>query len=79
MRVMTSFTQPLCTADWLEREGEWDDNRLVDFRVPVVVRDPDAEWQDQLNRCCICGRPTTSGIFTRIDPTTVPYPRDDDD
>ena len=27
--------------------------------------------------CCRCGAATTSGIYIRIDPATVPYPSED--
>jgi len=54
-----SWTQPLCLACWeSSRPGQ----------IPCRVRDDGEE------RCCTCGRPTTEGIYVRLDPRTVPYP-----
>lgn len=39
-------------------------------REPVRRIDPDLE------RCAWCGQSTRSGIYVRVDPDTVPYPRD---
>jgi hypothetical protein len=33
-----------------------------------------AEYRDREN-CCYCGASTFSGIYARIDETTVPFPR----
>lgn len=71
------WTQPLCTACWLDLMGEWDGDTLVSLRTPVVVKHDDEPWEGRLVRCCTCGRATTSGIFTRLDPDTVAYPRGD--
>ncbi|MGN2634653.1 hypothetical protein ACTD5D_00350 [Nocardia takedensis] len=37
-------------------------------RDPFALRNPDTE------RCCLCGAATTSGIYIRIDPSTVAHP-----
>jgi hypothetical protein len=57
-----SWTQPICGECW-ERENPG--------RKPVRVIDGDTE------RCCHCGTLTTNGIYTRVDPTTVAFPRDE--
>jgi hypothetical protein len=38
-------------------------------RVPVRVRCTEPE------KCCVCGDPTTDGIYIRADPESVAYPR----
>lgn len=70
---MSHYTQPLCDCCWLERNSEWDeteDGELVpvSYSIPTVVRG------FPLELCCACGRHTISGIYTRVDPSTVPYP-----
>lgn len=60
---MSDWTQPLCDICWIDREGPG--------RLPVrfhLAHIRDAE------RCCTCGQMTRSGIFTRIDPASVPFP-----
>jgi hypothetical protein len=54
------FTQALCLPCWFEREGD---------RGPSAVREAPAE------QCALCGRLTDEGIYIRIDPGTVPFPR----
>ena len=56
---MSDFTQPLCEECWIERNGE---------RQPVRLREA------ELERCCLCAKYNTDGIYTRIDPKTVPFP-----
>ena len=60
-----SWTQPVCEDDWFER----------DDREPNRIR---AEYRSE-EKCCYCGKPTQSGIYKRVDPTTVPYPAVKDD
>jgi len=55
-----SWTQPLCEDCWDER-----------YLSRVSVRDVDGPAET----CCLCGHATTSGIFIRIDPASVPFPR----
>ena len=57
-----SFTQPICEACWTERNPH---------REAVCVVDATEET------CCLCGKRTASGIYIRIDPRTVPHPRQD--
>jgi hypothetical protein len=45
----------------------------VAIRKPYRVREPEIEM------CAWCGRHTIVGIYTRVDPSTVPYPSTDDD
>jgi len=59
-----SWTQPICDTDWIKQEGE-----RPPIRLNGVVRE----------RCSWCGETTTSGIYKRADPATVPYPAEDDD
>ena len=59
-----NYTQPLCDTCWVEREGN---------RVPVRTAEPQEE------RCCCCGGLTESGIYQRIDPRSVTFPKMDDD
>jgi hypothetical protein len=59
-----NWTQPVCTTCW-------DDEHP--FRHPVRIANPDTET------CCYCGTPTTSGIYVRVDPDTVPHPTNDEE
>jgi hypothetical protein len=59
-RRMSTWSQPLCRTCFAV---------LHPGRVPVQVLYTDAE------RCCLCGTSTDEGIFVRIDPATVTYPR----
>lgn len=57
-----SWTQPVCEQCWF----------LVNItKEPVRMKEADPE------RCCKCGVETNSGIYIRVDPKTVPFPRDD--
>jgi hypothetical protein len=55
-----TWTQALCDHCWVLREGE---------KPPHRLQPPDVE------RCALCGQDTTSGIYARLDPAKVPYPR----
>lgn len=73
-----SWTQPICERCWIEWNSEWDDDdNLVGIRRPVRINAEATE----VERCAWCGRPTIVGIYKRVDPISVPYPRgaDDDD
>lgn len=62
--MMSTWTQPVCDECFTaERPG----------RRPVRLREPDLE------RCCLCGAATRSGIYMRLDPNVVPYPRREND
>lgn len=54
-----SFTQPACDSCFAERNPG---------REPVRLMEPETEI------CCFCGQPTASGIYVRVDPSTVEYP-----
>jgi hypothetical protein len=56
-----SWTQPSCEICWLERNPD---------RRPTTLKEPFRETEI----CCFCGEPTRSGIYVRVDPTTVLYP-----
>ena len=57
--VHYSFTQPVCDDCW--------DREYPDRPSPRV-------GQGERETCCKCGNRTFSGIYIRINPTTVPYP-----
>lgn len=54
-----SWTQPLCAVCW---------DASHPGRRPTTVIDSGEET------CCSCGRPTTTGIFIRIDPALATHP-----
>lgn len=56
------WTQPVCGSCWTERRP--------DHPNPTRIRE---EYRER-ERCCYCGRGTLSGIYTRLDPSSVPYP-----
>lgn len=56
-----SWTQPVCSADWYKHNPDREPHRMV------------AEMAGH-ETCCYCGQPTTSGIYVRVDPATVPHP-----
>lgn len=55
-----SWTQPICRICFGDRKPG---------RVPVRVLYTDPE------KCCDCGTTTDEGIYIRVDPATVAYPR----
>lgn len=57
---MAGFTQALCARCWNDQEPERPAPRPCGDGLREV--------------CCMCGYITISGIYTRVDPTTVPYP-----
>ena len=57
-----SWTQPICIECWNRREPE---------RLPTRIVEEEKEWE----RCAFCGWLTRSGIYTRVDPTSVAFPR----
>lgn len=58
-----SWTQAICHACWNERNPD----------RPSSGVNPGYE-----ETCAYCGEPTTSGIYVRDDPETVPYPQPKD-
>jgi len=56
-----SWTQPACDSCWGQRNPG---------RIATRVRGDYRESEV----CCYCGRGTRSGIYVRVDPTTVPHP-----
>lgn len=68
-----SWTQPMCERDWIKQQSKWDGDVLLSIRIPVIVLDRGIE------QCAWCGEPTVVGIFVRVDPSTVPYPREVED
>ncbi len=55
------WTQPLCEQCW---------ELLNPLRTPTRLRKPFRE------RCARCGIRTISGIYTRMDPATVDFPKE---
>lgn len=70
---MSHYTQPLCDCCWLDRHSEWSETNDGEL-VPVAYSIPTVVKGFPLELCCSCGRHTISGIYTRVDPLTVPYP-----
>lgn len=60
-----TWNQPICDTCWevLNPDRE-------PFRIKDIIRETE--------RCCICGDTTKSGIYTRLNPNTVPYPKRDE-
>jgi len=57
-----TWTHGICDRCWFEAHpGE--------LPTRIVPEERDRE------RCCKCGEPTRSGIYTRADPASVPFPR----
>lgn len=71
MTTRPSWTQPLCDPCWADDYGIVnDDGDVVGLsRLPVRLVDPDPQT------CCRCGRSTSGGIYVRVDPKTVSFPR----
>jgi hypothetical protein len=65
---MTEWTHNICEACWIDTEGTFDAlGRLVSVRRPVrAVADGMA-----CEMCCLCAKPTISGIFIRRDPQSL--------
>lgn len=59
---MTSWTQPICSGCFAVRHPG---------RAPNTITPECAEEE----RCCYCGEMTTDGIYIRIDPLMVAFPK----
>lgn len=57
------WNQPICLSCWLAKNPH---------RGPLCVVEPDEET------CCQCGEATSDGIYIRIDPRTIAFPKGDD-
>jgi len=67
-----TWTQAVCENGW----RDYSQREFGYVRTPSRVQVPfEEEEQREEERCCFCGNVTDSGIFIRIDPKTVPYPR----
>lgn len=61
--MILSWTQAICDGCWQKRYPAREPSRIVEpFREAEV--------------CSYCGHDTTSGIYVREDPATVPYPQE---
>lgn len=58
-----NWTQPMCDPCWARRQPGIDPVRI---KAQYAVEE----------RCAFCGAHTRSGIYVRVDPRTVLYPRD---
>lgn len=61
-----TWTQPLCDACWETARPGHAPTRVFDDTMTAPISET----------CCRCGQPT-EGIYVRIDPSTVPYPREE--
>lgn len=60
-----SWNQPFCDLCWRQEEGDREPTRLApQFRC--------------IERCCMCGKDTLSGVYARRDPALVYFPAADD-
>lgn len=59
-----NWNQPICDPCWGAEQPD---------RTPARI----AELYREDLTCCMCGRPTSSGILVRRDPREVPYPAPD--
>jgi hypothetical protein len=61
-----TWTSPVCDLCWIQRYAERDPIKIKEqFRSHEV--------------CVFCGDVHRSGIYERIDPRTVPYPKLEDE
>lgn len=60
-----TWTQPVCDDCWPRTELPPN---------PVRIRH---EYRDE-ETCCLCGKLTRSGLYARLDPSKVAYPRSDE-
>lgn len=56
-----SWTQPICSFCY---------NSRYPGREPLRIAD------DGYEKCCDCGKPTSDGIYFRVDPSTVKFPQE---
>lgn len=64
-----SWTQPICAARWNQTYAV-PGSRIVDVATDVT-------GPGEVERCCHCGQETRCGIYIRVDPTSVPFPREE--
>jgi hypothetical protein len=57
-----SWTHPICETCWKERNPN---------REPVTVKD------DEVEKCCYCGKATSAGIYIRENPLNVKFTREE--
>lgn len=55
-----NYTQPLCHGCWDQQRPDQPSDR--------------SKNTGPTETCCECGETTTSGIYVRVDPDTVPHP-----
>jgi hypothetical protein len=62
--VRYTWNQAICETDWWARDPGREPVRFLPAKGRV-------------ERCSFCGASTTAGIFVRVDPRVVPYPREE--
>lgn len=70
-----SWSQPQCEACWIHLNATEGPQGIEGVRRPTVL----LMEHTQLEMCAWCGHPTIMGIYVRVDPSTVPYPRTEED
>lgn len=73
-----SWTQPECEKCWINENAIWEPIEGVG-EVLRGVRQPSRISEAPIEKCCMCGDITISGIYVRRDPEIVPYPRLEDE
>lgn len=76
-----SWTTPICERDWIDQRGTWtpDPDEPDKQRLTVELPHRMLAAHVELEQCGFCGSPTIFGVYVRVDPTTIPYPRTKED
>jgi hypothetical protein len=82
-----SWTQAICERCWFDTPGYgWPENELnnesATINLPHRVNTFEVEKETgvvQVEKCAFCGGATVCGIFVRVDPKTVSYPKPKED
>lgn len=70
---MSNWTQPQCERCWLDNNTHLNpETKEIEIRRPVLMVGDHAE------QCAWCGQLTIIGLYVRVDPSTVPYPTEDE-
>jgi len=68
-----NWSQPICERDWIAKHTVVQDDERVAIKRPVRLTDPVVEL------CAFCGELTIFGVYIRVNPLDVPYPKSDAD
>ena len=63
-----SWTQPCCSRCWRKNHPD---------RIPVRLTD-ESGFESAVEVCAWCGDETVDGIYAKVDPRTVPYPKEEE-